>query len=222
MVYDMVHNTLILSVMVQLMTGIFQIIPLFMKITLKKMILMQLLYLDLLVQFIEFIFYVWWVANYTNVRDITSLRYIDWAITTPVMLFTLIIYILYINNNTVNYNLYDTFMGNKETIGIVLLLNWVMLYVGYKGEIGDMSVIKSVSLGFIPFIIYFYIIYNKYLLNSDYSANVLFYYFVTIWGIYGIAALFSYNVKNSFYNILDVFAKNFFGVYIAYLILFKS
>jgi len=218
----MVHNTLILSVMVQLMTGIFQIIPLFMKITLKKMILMQLLYLDLLVQFIEFIFYVWWVANYTNVRDITSLRYIDWAITTPVMLFTLIIYILYINNNTVNYNLYDTFMGNKETIGIVLLLNWVMLYVGYKGEIGDMSVIKSVSLGFIPFIIYFYIIYNKYLLNSDYSANVLFYYFVTIWGIYGIAALFSYNVKNSFYNILDVFAKNFFGVYIAYLILFKS
>ena len=193
-----------------------------MKITLKKMILMQLLYLDLLVQFIEFIFYVWWVANYTNVRDITSLRYIDWAITTPVMLFTLIIYILYINNNTVNYNLYDTFMGNKETIGIVLLLNWVMLYVGYKGEIGDMSVIKSVSLGFIPFIIYFYIIYNKYLLNSDYSANVLFYYFVTIWGIYGIAALFSYNVKNSFYNILDVFAKNFFGVYIAYLILFKS
>ena len=192
----MVHNTLILSVMVQLMTGIFQIIPLFMKITLKKMILMQLLYLDLLVQFIEFIFYVWWVANYTNVRDITSLRYIDWAITTPVMLFTLIIYILYINNNTVNYNLYDTFMGNKETIGIVLLLNWVMLYVGYKGEIGDMSVIKSVSLGFIPFIIYFYIIYNKYLLDSDYSANVLFYYFVTIWGIYGIAALFSYNVKN--------------------------
>lgn len=222
MVYDMVHNTLILSVMVQLMTGIFQIVPLFMKITLKKMILMQLLYLDLLVQFIEFIFYVWWVANYTNVRDITSLRYIDWAITTPVMLFTLIIYILYINNNTVNYNLYDTFMGNKETIGIVLLLNWVMLYVGYKGEIGDMSVIKSVSLGFIPFIIYFYIIYNKYLLNSDYSANVLFYYFVTIWGIYGIAALFSYKVKNSFYNILDVFAKNFFGVYIAYLILFNS
>ena len=183
---------------------------------------MQLLYLDLLVQFIEFIFYVWWAANYTNVRDITSLRYIDWAMTTPVMLFTLIIYILYINNNTVNYNLYDTFMGNKETIGIVLLLNWVMLYVGYKGEIGDMSVIKSVSLGFIPFIIYFYIIYNKYLLNSDYSANVLFYYFVTIWGIYGIAALFSYKVKNSFYNILDVFAKNFFGVYIAYLILFKS
>jgi len=222
MVYDMVHNTLILSVMVQLMTGIFQIVPLFMKITLKKMILMQLLYLDLLVQLIEFIFYVWWAANYTNVGDITSLRYIDWAITTPVMLFTLIIYILYINNNTVNYNLYDTFMGNKETIGIVLLLNWVMLYVGYKGEIGDMSVIKSVSLGFIPFIIYFYIIYNKYLLNSDYSANVLFYYFVTIWGIYGIAALFSYNVKNSFYNILDVFAKNFFGVYIAYLILFKS
>jgi bacteriorhodopsin len=220
MKYDMIKSTLILSITIQLLSGLFQIIPLFMAFAVKKVILLQLLYLDLFVQFIQFVFYSWWAISYDNVKNITSLRYIDWAITTPTMLFTLIIYILYVNNQTVNYNLYDTFKENGETIGIVILLNWVMLYIGYKGEIGDIHTYLSVLLGFIPFLIYFYIIYHRYLLDSNDTGNLIFYYFFIVWSVYGVAALFSYNIKNAFYNILDVFSKNFFGIYIAYLLLF--
>ena len=38
------------------------------------------------------------------------------------------------------------------------------------------------------------------------------------WSLYGVAALFSNHAKNVSYNILDVFAKNFYGVYLSWFI----
>jgi bacteriorhodopsin len=35
-------------------------------------------------------------------------------------------------------------------------------------------------------------------------------------GIYGIAAVMNHEVKNNMYNVLDIFAKNFFGLYLCY------
>jgi bacteriorhodopsin len=40
--------------------------------------------------------------------------------------------------------------------------------------------------------------------------------------MYGIAALLPYNLKNSIYNILDLFAKNFFGLFLTYIIITKK
>ena len=37
--------------------------------------------------------------------------------------------------------------------------------------------------------------------------------------MYGIAALMNYTTKNIMYNILDLFAKNFFGVYLGFVVL---
>lgn len=37
--------------------------------------------------------------------------------------------------------------------------------------------------------------------------------------MYGVAALMSYKIKNIMYNILDLFAKNFFGLYLGFVIL---
>ena len=48
-----------------------------------------------------------------------------------------------------------------------------------------------------------------------------FWSFSGVWALYGIASVMSYKVKNISYNILDLFAKNFFGLYLAYL-LFKN
>ena len=54
---------------------------------------------------------------------------------------------------------------------------------------------------------------------SKSSANMpIFIIMTTIWSIYGIAALFDFKVKNAFYNILDVFSKNFYGLFLAYLV----
>jgi len=58
------------------------------------------------VQFIEGLFYSWLVYNYTKVLNITpkrySKRYFDWVITTPSMLITLMVYLIYLNKKTEN------------------------------------------------------------------------------------------------------------------------
>ena len=47
--------------------------------------------------------------------------------------------------------------------------------------------------------------------------SVYWFYFI-IWSLYGIAALMKYEQKNTFYNILDLFAKNFLGIFLVYVI----
>jgi hypothetical protein len=37
-----------------------------------------------------------------------------------------------------------------------------------------------------------------------------------------MAALLPYKLKNNSYNILDLFAKNFFGIYLSYLLVMKK
>jgi bacteriorhodopsin len=92
-----------------------------------------------------------------------------------------------------------------------------MLLFGYLGEISLMPVLLAVGLGFIPFLIYYYIIYKKYALLSEDGFKIFIYFFV-FWSLYGIAAILPYNIKNICYNFLDLFAKNFFGIFLSYLI----
>ena len=46
--------------------------------------------------------------------------------------------------------------------------------------------------------------------------KLLFWYFFITWSMYGISALFSYVPKNISYNVLDLFSKNFFGLFLSY------
>jgi bacteriorhodopsin len=92
-----------------------------------------------------------------------------------------------------------------------------MLLFGYLGEIKMLPTILGVGLGFIPFFIYYFIIYNKYAILSE-TGIKLFWYFFIVWSLYGIVAILPYYLKNSLYNILDLFSKNFFGIFLSYLI----
>jgi hypothetical protein len=92
-----------------------------------------------------------------------------------------------------------------------------MLTFGLLNEHNILNKYVAVFLGFIPFVILFYIIYESYAKYSK-LGTTLFIYFSFIWSIYGIAALMPYHWKNIFYNILDLFAKNFFGLYLAYIL----
>ena len=118
-----------------------------------------------------------------------------------------------------NHEIFKIINNEKYTLLAIILLNWAMLFFGYIAELGKMNVKISTFLGFIPFTIMFYIIYENY---SKYSLIGLttFYYIVFIWGLYGVAALMSYEVKNIMYNILDLFSKNFFGLFLAYILIF--
>ena len=58
------YATLILSVIVQILTGALEIGTLFIKVDSPYLILRQLLVLEVIVQFIEGLFYVWLVYNF--------------------------------------------------------------------------------------------------------------------------------------------------------------
>jgi bacteriorhodopsin len=180
-----------------------------------------MLVLEVIVQVIEGSFYIYWFKNFTDIVNITPKRYFDWAFTTPTMLITLVFYLIFLkykdDNNSYQLNFFDLFNQEFYTIIIILILNWLMLLFGYLGEINLLPVLLGVFLGFIPFLIYYYIIYKKYALLSNEGLTIFFYFFI-VWSLYGIVAVLPYNIKNMCYNILDLFSKNFFGIFLTYLL----
>jgi hypothetical protein len=219
---DYFYFSLGFSIIIQTLTGVFDIFALFMQVPLAANIIKQLLILELLVQVIEGSFYFWLFYNFNSITNVTPKRYLDWVITTPTMLVTLIIYLIYLNNKTTsNLEFFQVFNENFNTIISVLLLNWLMLLFGYLGETNIIPTLLGVFLGFIPFLIYYYLIFINYV-NFDNSGWQLFFYFFFFWSLYGVAATLPYYIKNTFYNILDLFAKNFFGIFLAYIIITKS
>jgi hypothetical protein len=220
-----IYNSLILSITIQVITGIIEFISLFIKVPSNYAFLKQMLLLEVIVQFIEGSFYVYWLNNFNSILNITPNRYLDWAFTTPTMLVTLIFYLIFLKYKDAKIsdklNFFDLFNQEFYTIIIIWLLNWLMLLFGYLGEINLIPVLLGVSLGFIPFLMYYYIIYKKYALLSDEGIKIFSYFFL-VWSFYGVVAYFPYKIKNICYNILDLFSKNFFGIFLSYLIFTSS
>jgi bacteriorhodopsin len=178
------------------------------------------------VQIIEGTFYYWLINNFNNITDITYHRYYDWFFTTPTMLLTLIIYLIYLreveeNPNPKVLNFFDVIEENKDLIIKIILLNELMLFLGYLGETKRINMKKASLLGFIPFLIYFNLIYENYAKYSK-KGMLIFEYFISIWFLYGVASFMNYENKNISFNILDLFSKNFFGIYLFYLIYDKK
>jgi hypothetical protein len=215
-------------VIVQIISGIIEVSTgLFAPVSPEFNIIKQLLFLEIAVQAIEGLFYVWLLYNFTSVTNVTPKRYIDWAITTPTMLITLMFYLLFLEKrekqqDTTGLNFFDLVLENGQTIWNVFILNWAMLFFGYLGEMNILSTLTGVLLGFIPFLLYYYIIYQKYAAGSSSTGIKIFWYFFIFWSLYGIVALLPYYLKNGLYNILDLFAKNFFGLFLSYIILLKK
>jgi len=219
---ELIYTTGIFSFIIQVITTIFDTYALYIPIPPSLYDIKGLLWIEYIVNFIEGFFYIWMIYNFSAVKNITKFRYYDWIITTPTMLFTYSMYLLIIRKieEKQKHTLLESVYNEKYTLIIIILLNWLMLYFGYIGELGKMSVNLSTFLGFIPFTMMFYIIYEKYAKYTSLGINT-FIYFVSVWSLYGVAALMSYEVKNIMYNILDLFAKNFFALFLAYVLIYK-
>jgi hypothetical protein len=217
------YTTLVISVIVQVITGAIEMATLSLNVPKEQGVLRQLLAMELSVQTVEATFYAWLITNFNDVSNVTPKRYLDWSITTPTMLFSLVAYLIYLEykkkHKSEELTLINIFNSNLGSLTYIFLLNWIMLFIGYLGEMKLIPTITGVVVGFVPFIMYFYEIYRKYVGESG---STLFWYFVVFWSLYGVVALLPYYLKNSFYNILDLFSKNFFGLFISYLILTKS
>ena len=220
---NIIYATGILSLIVQIATGVIDFYVLTLAIPSSFMLLRDLVVMEFIVQIIEFSFYIWMVSKFTAIKNITPIRYYDWMITTPTMLITFMFYLKFLTDqeqNRKSESLLTELKNKWKLILNVLLLNWAMLFAGYLGEQHIFSYVATTFVGFVPFLMMFYIIYKNFAVHTD-QGRKLFWYFSIIWGIYGIAALLPYKIKNSMYNILDLFAKNFFGIFLAY-VLYKS
>ena len=182
-------------------------------------ILRDILKVEVVVEFIELAFYIALIFFFKQIGNtITPYRYIDWAFTTPLMLITLM---AYMRGST--GRLTDFLSNNVGSIVTVCSLNALMLLSGFLGEIGLLPILLTTGLGFIPFATYFGYIYEEFVPDedTDYKRTV-FFWFVGFWALYGLFALLSYTAKNVSYNILDLFAKNFFGVFLSVIIWTRS
>ena len=216
-----IYKSLITSLIIQLVTGFLEIASLFINVPKTFSFLKQLMMLEIFVQFIEASFYIYWLYNFKNILNVTPKRYFDWVITTPSMLINLIFYLIFLDYKNKNISNKLSFVGlfiqEFYTIVTVLLLNVIMLIFGYLSEISAIPRLLGVLLGCIPFLMYYYIIYKKYaVLTSD--GLKLYLYFFIFWSLYGIVAVLPYKIKNICYNILDLFSKNFFGLFLTYLL----
>lgn len=135
--------------------------------------------------------------------DISKTRYIDWSITTPMMLLALCLVLAQNAKKSVTLGV----------IGSIVLLNYAMLYIGYAGENNMMNKGQSQIFGFIPFIIMFSIIFLQYVKSSGSTANyVLYSVYLLVWSMYGIVFMLGEEYKNITMNILDFTAKCFIGL----------
>ena len=106
---------------------------------------------------------------------------------------------------------------NKYSLLKIFTFNFLMLVFGYLQEIGIINIFTSTIFGFIFFGLSFYYMYIEYAANSE-SNKTIYYIMLVLWSLYGIAALFKNNIKNTLYNILDIFSKNFYGLFLAFLV----
>lgn len=202
------------SLVVQALTGAVDVWGLTIDVPQDQKIFRELLQVELGVQTIEFVFYLWMVKNLTKIKNITPYRYLDWLVTTPVMLVTLMAFL----EKDTPTSLRSFIDSNKGFVCSVVALNMAMLVLGLLGELGVVEYRTAVLLGFLPFIYYFLMIHQRYMEGPDVTKEkkALYWFFFVVWSLYGVAALLPYNSKNVSYNVLDLFSKNLFGVFLVY------
>ena len=118
----MIYTTGIFSLTVQFIVGVIDYLAIRKEVAPNDEILKDLLKVEIVVQIIEFIFYIWLFYYFHKVsRNITPYRYLDWAITTPLMLITLSCFLNH--DGTTPNRLGDFLYTHTESIIKIVALN---------------------------------------------------------------------------------------------------
>lgn len=134
---------------------------------------------------------------------INRIRYIDWTLSTPLMILALT---LFLSSNT-------GVPVKLMTYATLALLDFGMIGLGYLGEIGAMNRKLAWTTSFICFFLLFGLIAYTFLLGKFHLANiVVFSAFFIVWSIYGVVYDLDDEKKNTVFNILDAVAKCIIGI----------
>jgi bacteriorhodopsin len=161
--------------------------------------------LELASQVVEMVWYTVVVCRYRVI--LTWTRYIDWVISTPVMLLSTILFF------RLRQGLPLGEVWRDWRVYLVLGLDETMLLFGFFMERGVLSPLTGLTLGGAAFVGVFTAL-AALLEASDSLSLGLYIAMYVVWGLYGVAAAFGDTVKNVSYNALDIVSKNFYGVFL--------
>ena len=175
----------------------------------KNVSMRHILNLETCISIVAAFFYGKFVTEFEkptiDYKSINLNRYVDWAITTPIMLLVLILAFKYNTTQKAQVKFTDYL--------IILALNYGMLGSGYIGDIGKISRITATIIGFIFFGLLYFFLYNTYLNQSNASNKMLYSAFFILWSLYGVFYLMEQTYRNVGYNLLDLCSKCFVGIY---------
>ena len=212
------------SLFIQIVTLLLNVFAFFVPVDKWDFALKEILGLETAVQIVELIFYTWYRGRLlTKDYDVTEFRYYDWFLTTPTMLFSTASYYGYLDSREEGgkkepFSVLTFWKENSNWILLMFVCNALMLWFGYLQEIGLLSLVWSSILGYASLLGSFGILYKQFVSKTPQQQG-LFYFMFGIWSLYGIAAGLQSKEKNIMYNVLDIFAKNFYGLFLGYLIL---
>jgi bacteriorhodopsin len=139
------------------------------------------------------------------IKKINDMRYSDWAITTPLMLLVLSLVLSYENKIAIKLS----------SLFLLLIFDFLMLISGYLGEIGTISRASGTIAGYVGFFLLFGTLWNTYMSGSKVTnqSKIVFGIYFVLWTLYGVAYQANESIKMISYNILDLIAKAFVGIF---------
>ena len=173
----------------------------------KDQTVRNVLNLETCISIVAAYFYSLFIARMTagDKEDVIHLRYVDWSVTTPMLLLSLILTTLYSTGGG---------MIHLSDFLITMGLHYCMLLFGYLGEAGHMDKLIANLIGFIFFTGLFGFIYKTYMKKYTLTSMVLFITYVVVWGLYGVVYFFPTDEKMLGYNVLDLFSKCLVGLFL--------
>ena len=225
--YSFQDVTFVISLVVQLAVLIFSLVTL--GIGNPPPLLQLILVLETIVQGVEFVWYLTIGALYFF-RKMTfgvEYRYIDWVITTPIMLITLFFLVIYFHKPCMEVAKLVDFPGFAGLLVLIVLADWAMLFLGCMVEANWWNIRERVSyvrwllvLGFVPLCLAFIAHIMAATERPSDSAVAVIVPTFAIWSLYGVVAIAAYGDdraqwRNAFYNLLDLISKNLAGVVVS-------
>ena len=183
-------------------------------------------FIEYMVSIIEFIGYIILGFYIGSKSNITTIRYLDWFITTNMLLVSLSLFSLFNNiyydtkkSELEKYDELKKFDLNfiKQEYGDIFLkiftANTLMLIFGFLGEINFFNKYISLTIGLFFFTLSFKYIFDNFI-QFNYINYITLSIFIFIWLLYAVAFLLDFNTKNISYNFLDLISKNCFGIFL--------
>jgi hypothetical protein len=161
------------------------------------------IWIETIVQVIEALAYsvLLWISD---AKSMMLGRYFDWLITTPSMLVSLSAYLVHLRGQHTTWS--DFWQEHSPFLKTVFVTNLVMLLSGLGVRTGLLGYAFGMSVGWIAFFLTFGLLAWRF--GSQPILGATF----GVWAGYGIAEFLPDVWCNVLINLLDVVAKNVFGV----------